>query len=223
MQSLFPRVYLNAMGKVIARQPTNPEESLQADMFGNASMSRLIHVQALVEPARQQINLEHNIRADDFLPFIYNNPLVPAGREYIIARGLYAGMHGDFLTAVHFLIPQMEASIRYILAQMGLISSGFDDDGIQDEYSLNRLLSASEFSEPLSKALGEDFAFDLRGLLVERFGANLRNDMAHGLIDHDSFYSPQGCYLWWLTLRLYSLPTVARLRKDEVSTGEAKS
>jgi len=222
-QSFFPRVYLNAMGRVIARQPRDSEESLLADMYSNASMSRLTHVQALVEPARHQINLEHDVRVDDLLPFIYNNPFVPAGHEYIIARGVHAGMHGDFLTAVHFLIPQIEASIRYVLAQVGVITSGFDDDGIQDEYNLNRTLRESAYTDALTKVFGEDFLFDMRGLLIERFGANLRNDMAHGLIDHNAFYSESGCYLWWLTLRLYSLPTVAKLRRDEASADEVSS
>lgn len=104
--------------------------------------------------------------------------------------------------------------MRYILYHLGVITSGIDDDGIQDEFNLNKMLSASDYAEPLAKFLGEDFVFDLRGLLVERFGSNLRNDMAHGLIDHDHFYSESGCYLWWISLRLYSLPVLATLRQS---------
>ncbi len=63
----------------------------------------------------------------------------------------------------------------------------------------------------------------MRGLLVERFGANLRNDMAHGLLDHDSFYLPSACYLWWLALRLYSLPVLAKLRSDRLAGEESGS
>ena len=213
-QKLFPRVFLNAMGRVIARQPQDDEESLQADMYSDASHFRMIHVQGLVEPARQQINSEHNIRVRDFLPLVSNHPFVPRGRELIVARGLFAGQQGDFLIAVHLLIPQLEESVRYILFHLGVITSGMDDDGIQDEFNLNKMLSASEYSVPLSNFLGEDFVFDMRGLLVERFGANLRNNMAHGLLTHDSFYSPSGCYLWWLALRLYSLPVLANLRRE---------
>lgn len=219
-QSLFPRVYHNAAGKVVARQPNDPEESLQADMFHNASHARLLRVQALIEPARWQINSEHNVRVEDFLPFILGSPFIPLGHEYIVARGLYAGMHGDFLTAVHFLVPQIEASMRYILAQVGVIASGFDAQGIQDEYSLNKTLCEEGFCGPLSKAVGEDIVFDFRGLLVERFGANLRNDMAHGLIDQNIFYSESGCYLWWLSLRFYSLPTLARFVREQSAGGE---
>ena len=213
-QSLMPRVFLNAMGRVIARQPQDAEESLQADMYTNASTFRLLHVQGLVEPARQQINSEHNVRVRDFVSLVSNHPFVPRGRELIVAIGLNAGMQGDFLTAVHLLIPQLEESVRYILFHLGVITSGLDDDGIQDELNLNKMLSASEYSGPLATFLGEDFVFDMRGLLVERFGANLRNDMAHGLLDHDSFYSASGCHLWWLALRLYSLPVLAKLRRE---------
>jgi hypothetical protein len=106
---------LNAAGKVVARQPSDPEESLVADMFVNASRARLIQAQALIEPARLHMLSEHHVRIEDFFPFIRGNPFIPEGHEYIVAQGLYSGFHGDFLTAVHLLVPQIEASMRYIL------------------------------------------------------------------------------------------------------------
>jgi hypothetical protein len=214
---------MNAMGRVIARQPQDSEESLRADMFNNASYARGIHVQALLEPARQQILSEHYVRLDDFLPLLTNNPLVRPGRELIIARGLHSGLQGDFLTAVHLLIPQLEDSIRYLLSHLGIITSGLDDDGIQEEYNLNRMLTTSQLREPLERVLGEDLVFDLRGLLVERFGANLRNDMAHGLISHDAFYSTAAYYLWWLTLHFYSLPIVGRLPGTQTGAEQSQN
>ena len=62
LQSLFPRVFLNAAGKVVARQPNDPKESLLADMFHNASRARLIQSQALIEPARLQRTSYHSFR-----------------------------------------------------------------------------------------------------------------------------------------------------------------
>jgi hypothetical protein len=49
---------------------------------------------------------------------------------------------------------------------------------------------------------GKSIAFNLRGILVEKFGSNLRNEMAHGLAHAGSFYSPESVYLWWLALHL---------------------
>lgn len=218
----FPDVYLNVRGRIIAKQPKDEEETIQADMFKNAASIQSAHAQAVVEPARQQILSEHYFRIDDFVPIVANNPFIPSGREQIIARGLLTGLQGDFFSAVHFLIPQLEESVRYILYQLRVITSGLDDDGIQDEYNLNRMLSASEFSKPLEGVIGEDFVFDLRGLLVERFGTNLRNDLAHGLLNYNAFYSWSACYFWWLSLRFYSWPTFAKLTNKQESEEEAE-
>jgi hypothetical protein len=98
---------------------------------------------------------------------------------------------GDFLVSTHLLIPQLENSIRYILSNQGEIVSNLGDDRTQDEKNLNSIL----FSPKLIEILGEDITFDLQGLLVERFGSNIRNDTAHGLINIYSFSSPQHSYL----------------------------
>ena len=50
-----------------------------------------------------------------------------------------------------------------------------------------------------------------RGLLVEHHGTNLRNEMAHGLLDDGQFHSEAAIYLWGLSLRLHML----RLRTDD--------
>jgi hypothetical protein len=196
LQALFPKVYMNALGRVIARQPVDQEESL-------------------IEPARRQVVSEHNIRIGDLVGLLSNHRLIPPGREMTVARGLHAGLYGDFLVSTHLLIPQLEESVRYFLSQSGVIVSSLDDSGIQEEIDLNRTLCSSTYTEPLSGLLNEDLVFELRGLLVERFGANLRNDMAHGLLDHESFYSPSSCYLWWLALHLYSFPVLARLKLNQ--------
>jgi len=52
-------------------------------------------------------------------------------------------------------------------------------------------------------------------LLVEHYGSNLRNLMAHGLLNHDAFYSRPIVYLWWLVLRLCCIPIIAGMRHDD--------
>lgn len=214
-KSFFPNVYLNALGRVIAHQPVDDEESIVADMCSLANQSHSIYVQAVIEPARRQIVAEHNISVGDLVAMLSNHRLVPTGREMLVARGLYAGLNGDFLVSTHVLVPQVEESVRYLLHQAGVIASSMNDKGVQEEIDLNRTLRFSKYTQTLSEVLGDDLVFELRGLLVERFGANLRNDMAHGLLDHDSFYAPAGCYFWWLALHLYSYPVLARLKEQQ--------
>lgn len=220
---LFTRVLVNEKGKVTDRMSglfsNNSDEietAMRENMFKQAKLHQTIHIQGVIEPARNQINLEHNIQMRDFLSIVSNNPLIPEGREYIYAQGLHAGMIGDFLLAAHLLIPQFENSVRYVLAQNGVITSGIDSEGIQDEHSLNKILYLPKMIE----IFGEDITFDLQGLLVERFGANLRNRMAHGLMPYNAFYSVEVCYLWWLILRLCCLPIIKQIRTSNVQQSE---
>jgi hypothetical protein len=158
--------------------------------------------QAYITPAIYQINLEHSVSIKDLLPIVSHNLFIPPGREYLFAKGLYAGLTGDFMTSIHILIPQIENSVRYLLSQRGVITSSLDDQGIQNEHNLNTTLYCPE----ITSIFDEDTLFDLKGLLVERAGSNLRNRMAHGLMNDDQFSSPLMIYLWWLTLRICCLP-----------------
>ncbi len=218
LKHLFQTVSVEERGKVTGRMPNihsdDPEEveaALRAKMFKDSLFHHSIFAYGIIEPARHQINLEHNVRLSDFIPIVSNNPLVPPGREFIYAQGLHAGMEGDFLVATHLLIPQLENSIRYVLKQYGVTTSGIDSKGVQDEHNLNNTLYLPEMQE----IFGEDITFDLQGLLVERFGNNLRNRMAHGLMSHDAFCSDQVIYLWGLILRLCCSPIIRQIQKKE--------
>jgi hypothetical protein len=153
--------------------------------------------------------VEHSARLNDFLALVSNHPLVPAGRDLLYAKGLQAGMRSDLDIAAHFLIPQFEHSVRYVLAQRGIITSSIDQEGIQQEYDLNRTL----YMPVVKEAFGENTTFHLQRLLVERMGVNLRNRMAHGMLSFSDFFSVPVAYLWWLMLKLVCLPLIASQRQ----------
>ena len=151
-----------------------------------------------IEPARLAILKEHPIRRRDLFFLLANNPFVPVGHEGIYVRGIQAGFFGDWLVAMHLLIPQIEASIRSVFQQHAVVTSTLESDGTQKERDLNQLLWMPE----LEQIFGPDIAFDLRGILIERFGDNMRNESAHGLMPESAFYVPTASYLWWLVLHL---------------------
>jgi hypothetical protein len=151
-----------------------------------------------IEPARVQIVQEHPIRRRDLIFLVANNPFIPPGHEGIYLRGLQAGFLGDWLVAMHLLIPQIEASIRHVFQQHEIVTSTIESDGTQKERDLNQLL----WMPNMEDIFGPDIAFDLRGILVERFGDNMRNESAHGLMPEGAFYQHTAVYLWWLALYL---------------------
>jgi hypothetical protein len=99
---------------------------------------------------------------------------------------------------MHLLIPQIEASIRHVLQHEGMVTSTLEADGTQKERDLNQLLWLPQ----VEQVFGSDILFDLRGILTEKFGHNLRNDLAHGLLPESGYYREACVYLWWLVLYL---------------------
>jgi hypothetical protein len=140
---LVERSVVDEKGKVVGRKPSflssDPQEvekALRAEMLSQASDYRQTYAIAFIHPAWRQINLEHNVQLRDLLPLVLNNPFVPEGREHIYARGFLAGFRGDFLTAAHLLVPQLENSIRHVLSQNGVVVSKLDGFGVQEEKDL---------------------------------------------------------------------------------------
>ena len=222
---LMERSVVDERGRVVARKPSffsdDPEEverATRAEMLSQANQYRQTYAVAFIHPAWRQINLDHDVRIRDLLPVVLNNPFVPGGHEDTYARGLLAGFKGDFLTATHLLIPQLENAIRHVLSRSGVIVSKLDTFGIQEEKDLGALL----YEPKLEELLGEDLVFDLQGLLVERFGVNLRNRMAHGLMEDDEFASPTVLYLWWLVLRICMIYVLVNRNPKRDEAGEAE-
>ena len=58
-------------------------------------------------------------------------------------------------------------------------AKGYRDDGVQNELDLNALLEMPQ----LTSLVDESTVFDWKSLLTEKVGANLRNELAHGLIE----------------------------------------
>jgi hypothetical protein len=218
---LIPEVILNEIGKTVAqrstsvlsRDPSEVAEATRFEMYKDAVLYQSLHAQTFIEPARVQINSEYSVQVNDLLSIATDSPFVPPERENLFAKGLYAGLSGDFFTSTHILIPQIENSVRYLLWKQGFIALGLDDRETQNEHNLNVTL----YHPDITFIFDEDTLFDLRGLLVEPSGSNLRNRMVHGLISDNGFLSPLMSYLWWLALRLCCLPILIHQQKVEQS------
>jgi len=100
--------------------------------------------------------------------------------------------------------------VRTVLKKAGVVTSKIDMRNVEQERVLGALLDMDE----AERVFGRDLIFDLRGLLVEKFGSNMRNELAHGLLDLDDFKGPDAEYLWWCALRLMFLPSLQGVKTD---------
>ncbi|MBX3112615.1 MAG: DUF4209 domain-containing protein [Fimbriimonadaceae bacterium] len=203
LSSIFSNSILREDGKVdfvIPAMKLNEEPSdelLQLHMWRMAEMTRPVTAW-MAEQIRHMIAGEHQWEEGCLDWLLNDNLFVPKGREPIFSRGLQAAIEGDYIVATHLLIPQLENSFRHVLNQHGVLTTFLRQDGTQDEFPLNKVVETEAFSQ----VFGEDLAFDLRWMLAKRAGANLRNNVSHGLVSAGSFYSPSNIILVPLTLWL---------------------
>ena len=145
-----------------------------------------------LNPMLSRIALEHFFTIQDLLPICAYNPFVPIGREIIFAKGLYYFLKQDFITSSSLLVPQLENSFRNLLYGTKPItyskSDGSQPYKIEMKWLLDTLLNENRITNKLH--------FNLDLLLCDNY-FNVRNEIAHGLLTGNNFYSPAVCILNW--------------------------
>jgi hypothetical protein len=202
--SLFSSEVLNSRGRVVARPPgleaganDTAHEGLRWRMFRNARLGRSLTVQAMLNPARSEILVAHGVDRQEIAALIQYSPWIPPGHAESVIRALLAGFHGDMLVAGHLVPPQLEAMVRHVVELNGGSTSMLEPGGLQPERPLGVLLETDE----ALKAFGADGVFELQDLLIDPLGTNLRNEVAHGLLDDSGLFGGDVLYAWWLLLR----------------------
>jgi hypothetical protein len=158
--------------------------------------------QAVIHPALELLLLEHRFDLAFLAEICTDSPLVPPERGYLWARGLWHGLSRDFPSAIALLVPQVEQLVRHHFKTHGVFTLFVDDDGVESEKSITALLEMPD----AERLLGAGWTLELRALLCEQLGPNLRNELAHGLLTDAQAWGAAAVYAWWLCLRLVLLP-----------------
>jgi len=211
LTGLVPQGLVDEMGRTVASAPgiqevpdEEREKAIVAAMMRQAVSEYDIGYQIFVGPVLRKIQQEYPLdrRSLEFL--WHHNPFVPSDREEMFARGFLAGFQSDWVTAGHYLIPQLENSIRVLLNQSGIRTSTMDANRVEGDSVLSSLLSRDD----VKAKLGEGTVFNLQALLVDKHGANLRNLHAHGLLGVKGYLTPSMVWVWLVTLRFCFWPFV---------------
>lgn len=214
LQAIFSSSRLSADGRLIARspgldlnQPESPgwEEAVHERAVENLLLYHGVVVHGGILPALNAIALEHRLTEAAFVEVAARSAVVPHGRERMVGKGLCAGFRRDFAVAVHLLAPQVEHIVRLLVVAAGGETRKLDVSGIESEIGLSALMDMPE----AERVLGEALAFELRAIFCDSAGSNLRNNVAHGLLDDAALYSAETVYAWWFCLRLVLFPFFA--------------
>jgi hypothetical protein len=208
LSSLFGSSHMSRDGRVIAKTPPinfnagENDQSNQAVLHRQIQQQFAIEVQLVVEgqilPALRHLLLEHRFTKEFMVAVCHHSPIVPQNREQLLGFALWLGFEYEFGYAIHLLCPQVEHIVRSLLKEVGAHTTNLDKDGIEMENGLSTLM---ELPEAL-QLFGEDLTFEIKSVFTEALGFNLRNEVAHGLLDDVASSSMYAIYAWWMVLRL---------------------
>ncbi len=207
LRSLFSTVVMSADGRTIAKPPamnrsTPLEENEEAILAEMTSMhygpTVNIVVQSLILPALDVLTLEHRLHAGDFIEIARRSPIVPLGREVLFGKALAEGYNRNFDVAIHLLAPQIEHMVRTQLKVADVSTTRLDVDGTETENGLSTLIDFPQTKE----IFGSDLTYEIKSLFCDPLSANLRNNIAHGLLDDRQASSIEAIYAWWFGLKL---------------------
>ena len=208
VSSLFGSRQMSRDGRVIAKIPSinfsagadDPanQEVLHRQIQQQFSIEVKLVVEGRIMPALRQMLMEHRLTKDLMVAACHYSPIVPQSREQLLGYSLWLGFEYEFGAAIHLLCPQFEHIVRSQLKEVGAHTSNIDKEGIENENGLSTLMDLPEALE----LYGEDLTFEIKSVFTDALGFNLRNEVAHGLLDDDSSFSIHSVYAWWMVLKL---------------------
>jgi len=154
-----------------------------------------------LDMALTTIQIEHNNITAGGLDFLVDdNYIIPDDRKQIFKIGFALGLNGDYYSAIHLLVPQIENLFRELVKLCGGLVTKLTDMHIEEWNSMSYIFNSPE----LVDCYDEDILFIFKGLLIEDVGANLRNKVAHGMISSAEGNGSLARYFLVATLKLCS-------------------
>jgi hypothetical protein len=129
------------------------------------------------EAEKREIFTTHEI-----MKFLRTSCIIEKDRFAIIQKGIDAYFAGEYTVTMHLLIPQFEEAIRNLVELNGG-SVMIQKDDFYNLKTFDHLLT-----DPIvTNVFGEDTALYFRILFTDRRGWNIRNNIAHGMLDTTQF------------------------------------
>lgn len=233
-KSLFGDNLVDAEGQTIIMIPPldigEPEKDMQLlemHMHKAALDLELCAGETVLQWSIEKLNRDFEFGCSDLKFLVENNPVIPPGREDIFCQALYMGLRGDYYPALHILAPQTENLFRHIAKTAGGLVTTFEDDNTSKSKTLTSVFDIPE----LVDCYDPDHLFLFKGLMNERCGANIRNEIAHGIMDPGKGNSGIGIYFVCAVLKLCSYTSVEvmkilknseRLKKHDYDESKVK-
>ena len=184
-------------GRVVSRAQ-NPEEN-QALMVERAFLFQLEYLSQIVFIEILRIMIDKGLSSETLLQQYREWDFWDEKREVFLANGFDKLIRGDYISALHILVPHFEACFREMFAAVG-VSTIVLSNGIHQEQVFSEFLKRNEVKAAIPSQVLRYIEF----VMVNQNGWNMRNDIAHGLVSRDHFSQAKAAVVLHLYLLLFS-------------------
>jgi len=210
MMSQAPLVSMIGVQKIADGHIAAQAGSVESDPDGRLIMqlAQMIEMESLfLTTALDKTHEIYKPAAKVISMFLRESPVFSPEAESLLIEGIEAYLKGDYVKAVHVLIPQIEAALRALLGLLGLPTNKpmRSSKGVMQAKNLNDVLADPN----VKKVLGEDTILYLQTFLTDPRGQNLRNRVSHGLIEQRYLSKPLADRVFHVLLAL------SLIRKEE--------
>jgi hypothetical protein len=184
------------------------------ELFQRDPETKMIHLVLGMRAAREKFKFTSAELIDQML---VGSPLFHEDRRGFFEQGFAAYESGDYMKAIHVLVPQVENMMRELLGELdaGKVKPNKQQPHLFDHKNMNDF-----FREPLViESMEESLYHFLKSLYIDRRGFNLRNDLAHGIADARAF-DEQTAGLVMQSIILLSLPNPREVFVSREETSE---
>lgn len=193
---IIPTRTLTEDGREVS-SPQSDEEIVNDQVVGDLVQYiqiSTIYMSKVYDKLIEQQSLDTAKLVDHFRQWGYcNEPKLT-----LLKEGFQYHLSGDYVAALHILVPQYEAILRQLLH-----AAGRPVEDVKKVYSLGTLLYTDKVFE---KAAGSDLHTYIKVVMIDQRGLNLRNDLAHGILSNTAMNKSTS------ELIIYLLLTLTRFR-----------
>lgn len=160
--------------------------SVEDDAFGRVFLEAKLAFQFLAPWLAQAIlrlREKHDVAPEHFVGWANRHGLFDD--MSLLLEGVAAWERGDQVKAAHVLIPQIERALRKVADSIDVpITKAHPTiPGTSVAIGMGEIL----YNNKVAEALGPDTTFHFQALYADPRGINLRNEIAHGLLDAGQF------------------------------------
>ena len=219
---IFPKSFINSSGQTIFELPpldiSNPEKDkkildmhIHNKMYEYQNIAGNVYLSFVLSYIKEHFDVNNQD-----LKFIFlDNFIVPPDRENIFVSAIRMALNGNYYEALHILAPQTENIFRNIANGVGGLTSTLESDGTSKEKVLSSIFDLPELLE----CYDNDILFFFKGMLNEQAGANIRNRIAHGLINPQGANSGASIYFICAVIKLL---VISSRKCHEIFDGNSK-